>query len=45
MLASYKKSLRAAFLAVFYLGMAWSAYAQSGNFHLRRSTVVDPRAP
>jgi len=29
MLASYKESLRAAFLAVFYLGLGLSAYAQS----------------
>ena len=42
MLASYKKSLRAAFLAVFYLGMGLSAYAQSGNSTSVAGTVVDP---
>ena len=42
MLASYKKSLRAAFLAVFYLGLGLSAYAQSGSSTSVTGTVVDP---
>ena len=41
MLASYKKSLRAAFLAVFYLGLGLSAYAQSGSSTSVTGTVVD----
>ena len=42
MLASYKKSLCAAFLVVFYLGLSLSAYAQSGNSTSVTGTVVDP---
>ena len=43
MLASYKKSLRAAFLVVFYLGLGLSAYAQSGGTSSGISgTVLDP---
>jgi hypothetical protein len=42
MLASYKKSLLAAFLAVFYLGLGLSAYAQSGSSTSVTGTVVDP---
>jgi hypothetical protein len=41
MLASYKKSLRAAFLAVFYLGLGLSVYAQSGSSTSVTGTVVD----
>src|ERR1035441_6029535 len=41
MLASYKKSLYAAFLAVFYLGLGLSAYAQSGGSSIS-GTVLDP---
>jgi Carboxypeptidase regulatory-like domain len=41
MLASYKKSLRAAFLAVFCLGLGLSAYAQSGSSTSVTGTVVD----
>jgi Carboxypeptidase regulatory-like domain len=41
MLASYKKSLRAAFLAVFYFGLSLSAYAQSGGSSIS-GTVLDP---
>src|ERR1700693_2275816 len=43
MLASYKKSLYAAFLVVFYLGLGLSAYAQSGGPSSGISgTVLDP---
>jgi hypothetical protein len=42
MLASYKKSLCAAFLVVFYLGLSLSAYAQSGSSTSVTGTVVDP---
>jgi Carboxypeptidase regulatory-like domain len=42
MLASYTKSLRAAFLAVFCLGLGLSAYAQSGSATSVTGTVVDP---
>src|SRR5450755_1783114 len=43
MLASYQKSLRAAFLAVFYLALGISASAQSGgNSTSVVGTVVDP---
>src|SRR6202140_2067491 len=43
MLASYKKSLYAAFLVVFYLGLGLSAYAQSGGTSSGISgTVLDP---
>jgi len=41
MLASYKESLRAAFLAVFCLGLGLSAYAQSGSATSVTGTVVD----
>ena len=41
MLASHKKSLHAAFLVVFYLGLGLSAYAQSGGSSIS-GTVVDP---
>jgi len=41
MLASYKKSLYAAFLVVFYLGLGLSAYAQSGGSSIS-GTVLDP---
>jgi Carboxypeptidase regulatory-like domain len=41
MLVSYKKSLYAAFLAVFYLGLCLSAYAQSGGSSIS-GTVLDP---
>jgi hypothetical protein len=40
MLASYKKSLNAAFLVVFYLGLGLSAYAQSGGSSIS-GTVLD----
>jgi hypothetical protein len=42
MLASYKKSLCAAFLVVFYLGMGLSVYAQSGSSTSITGTVLDP---
>ena len=43
MLASYKRSLHAAFLAVFYLGLGLSAYAQSGGSSTSvTGTVLDP---
>ncbi|MFZ1141271.1 MAG: TonB-dependent receptor, partial [Candidatus Sulfotelmatobacter sp.] len=43
MLASYKKSLNAAFLAVLYLGLSLSAYAQSGGSSTSvTGTVLDP---
>jgi hypothetical protein len=41
MLASYTKSLRAAFLGVFCLGLGLSAYAQSGSSTSVTGTVVD----
>jgi hypothetical protein len=41
MLASYKKSLRAAFLVVLYFGLGLSAYAQSGGSSIS-GTVLDP---
>ncbi len=41
MLASYKKSLRAAFPVVFYLGLGLSAYAQSGSSTSVAGIVVD----
>jgi hypothetical protein len=41
MLASYKKSLFAAFLVVFYLTLGLQAYAQSGGSSIS-GTVVDP---
>src|SRR5271169_2180501 len=41
MLASYKKSLCAAFLTVFYFGLSLSAYAQSGGSSIS-GTVLDP---
>ncbi len=41
MLASYKKSLYAAFLVVFYFGLGLSAYAQSGGSSIS-GTVLDP---
>src|SRR5450755_1833554 len=41
MLASYKKSLYAAFLVVFYLGLGLNAYAQSGGSSIS-GTVLDP---
>ena len=41
MLASYKKSLNAAFLVVFYLGLGLNAYAQSGGSSIS-GTVLDP---
>jgi len=41
MLASYKKSLHAAFLVVLYLGLGLSAYAQSGGSSIS-GTVLDP---
>ena len=41
MLASYKKSLHAAFLVVFYLGLSLSVYAQSGGSSIS-GTVLDP---
>ena len=43
MLASYKKSLHAAFLVVFYLGLGLSTYAQSGGGSgSLNGTVFDP---
>ena len=43
MLASYMKSLRAAFVVVVYLGLGLGAYAQSGgNSTSVNGTVVDP---
>src|ERR1019366_7028820 len=43
MLASYKKSLNAAFLAVFYLGLGMGVYAQSGGGSgTLNGTVLDP---
>jgi hypothetical protein len=42
MLASYKKLLRAAFVAVFYLTAVFSANAQSGNATSVTGTVLDP---
>jgi Carboxypeptidase regulatory-like domain len=42
MLASSKKSLRAAFAVIFYLGLNLSAYAQSGNSTSVTGTVTDP---
>src|ERR1700730_16369289 len=43
MLASYKKSLRAAFLAVFYLAVGFNANAQSGGSATSvTGTVLDP---
>jgi hypothetical protein len=41
MLASYKKSLHAAFIAVFYLALGLHAYAQSNSSSLS-GTVLDP---
>src|SRR6202165_1639332 len=41
MLASYKKSLFAAFMVVFYLTLGLQAYAQSGGSSIS-GTVVDP---
>ena len=41
MLASYKKSLRAAFLVAFYLGLGVAAYAQSGNSASVTGTILD----
>jgi Carboxypeptidase regulatory-like domain/TonB-dependent Receptor Plug Domain len=41
MLASYKKSLYATFLVVFYLGLGLSAYAQSGSSTSVTGIVVD----
>ena len=41
MLASYKKSLYATFLAVFWLGLGLSVHAQSGGSSIS-GTVVDP---
>jgi Carboxypeptidase regulatory-like domain/TonB-dependent Receptor Plug Domain len=43
MLASYKKSLHAAFVVIFYLAVSHCAYAQSGgNSASISGTVVDP---
>src|SRR5438093_7574401 len=43
MLASYLKSLRAAFVIVLYLGLSLSAYAQSGGSSTSvTGTVADP---
>ena len=43
MLASYKKSLFAAFMAIFYLALGLSAHAQSGGSSTSvTGTVVDP---
>jgi hypothetical protein len=42
MLASYKKSLSAAFQVVFYLGLGLSTYAQSGSSTSVTGSVVDP---
>src|SRR5437870_9579395 len=43
MLASYLKSLRAAFVIVLYLGLSLSAYAQSGgSWTSVTGTLVDP---
>src|ERR1700736_1970619 len=42
MLASYNKSLHAAFVVVFYLTIALNANAQSGNATSVMGTVVDP---
>src|ERR1700730_9935436 len=42
MLASCKKSLFAAFMVVFYLGLGLSANAQSGSSTSVTGTVVDP---
>jgi hypothetical protein len=41
MLASYKRSLRAAFVAVFCLGLGLIAYAQSGGSSIS-GTIQDP---
>jgi carboxypeptidase family protein/TonB-dependent receptor-like protein len=42
MLASYRKSLAAALLAVLYLALGLSVYAQSGNSTSITGAVVDP---
>ena len=42
MLASYKKSLAAAFVVVFHLALVLSAHAQSGNSTSIAGTVLDP---
>ena len=42
MLASYKKSLSAAFLITLYLALGLSAHAQSGNSTSITGTVLDP---
>ncbi len=42
MLASYMKSLRAAFVVAVYLGLGLGAYAQSGSSTSVTGTVVDP---
>ncbi len=42
MLASYKKPLQAALLVVFYFGLSFSAYAQSGSSTSVTGTVADP---
>ncbi len=42
MLASYKKSLRAAFAVLFVLTLSLCAYAQSGSSTTVNGTVVDP---
>ncbi|HEY6767852.1 MAG TPA: carboxypeptidase-like regulatory domain-containing protein, partial [Candidatus Sulfotelmatobacter sp.] len=42
MLASTKKSLLAAFAVICYLGVTFSAYAQSGNSTSLTGTVTDP---
>ena len=45
MLASYKRSLHAAFMVVFCLGLGLSAYAQSGgDSGSINGTVFDPSA-
>ncbi|MGB9071086.1 MAG: TonB-dependent receptor [Terriglobales bacterium] len=42
MLASYKRSLAAAFVVVFHLALVLSAHAQSGNSTSLAGTVLDP---
>ena len=43
MLASYKKSFQAAFVVIFYFGLGFTAYAQSGgNSTSVTGTVLDP---
>src|ERR1035437_2814826 len=42
MLASYKKSLRAAAIGFFYLSLSTAAFAQSGSSTSVTGTVVDP---